>query len=231
MKFKSLVAVVLTMVMSVQFALAETPSAKTAPAPKKYTELYYQRASLFDMLPVDSNSIVMLGNSLTHGCEWHELFGMPNVLNRGINGDIVQGIRERVEPIVKGHPKKIFLLTGVNDVSHHLTADSIVTALGSLISYIREQTPETQLYVESLLPINNSFKRYKNIFGKEQVIRDINAKLEGVVKSKGATWINVYPAFCDEESNLRSDLTNDGLHLLGPGYMIWRDLLLPYILE
>lgn len=219
------------MVMSVQFALAETPSAKTAPAPKKYTELYYQRASLFDMLPVDSNSIVMLGNSLTHGCEWHELFGMPNVLNRGINGDIVQGIRERVEPIVKGHPKKIFLLTGVNDVSHHLTADSIVTALGSLISYIREQTPETQLYVESLLPINNSFKRYKNIFGKEQVIRDINAKLEGVVKSKGATWINVYPAFCDEESNLRSDLTNDGLHLLGPGYMIWRDLLLPYILE
>lgn len=231
MKFKSLVAVVLTMVMSVQFAFGETKDAKTAPAPKKYTELYYQRASLFDMLPVDSNSIVMLGNSLTHGCEWHELFGMPNVLNRGINGDIVQGIRERVEPIVKGHPKKIFLLSGVNDVSHNLTADSIVEALGSLISYIREQTPETKLYVESLLPINNSFKRYKNIFGKEQVIRDINAKLEGVVKSKGATWINVYPAFCDEESNLRSDLTNDGLHLLGPGYMIWRDLLLPYILE
>ena len=231
MKFKSLVAVVLTMSMSAQFAFGETKDAKTAPAPKKYTELYYQRASLFDMLPVDSNSIVMLGNSLTHGCEWHELFGMPNVLNRGINGDIVQGIRERVEPIVKGHPKKIFLLTGVNDVSHHLTADSIVTALGSLISYIRDQTPETQLYVESLLPINNSFKRYKNIFGKEQVIRDINAKLEGVVKSKGATWINVYPAFCDEESNLRSDLTNDGLHLLGPGYMIWRDLLLPYVRE
>lgn len=231
MKIKSLIAVALTMVMSVQFAFGETKDAKTAPAPKKYTELYYQRASLFDMLPVDSNSIVMLGNSLTHGCEWHELFGMPNVLNRGINGDIVQGIRERVEPIVKGHPKKIFLLSGVNDVSHNLTADSIVEALGSLISYIREQTPETKLYVESLLPINNSFKRYKNIFGKEQVIRDINAKLEGVVKSKGATWINVYPAFCDEESNLRSDLTNDGLHLLGPGYMIWRDLLLPYILE
>lgn len=231
MKINSLVAVALTMVMSVQFAFGETKAAKTAPTPKKYTELYYQRASLFDVLPVDSNSIVMLGNSLTHGCEWHELFGMPNVLNRGINGDIVQGIRERVEPIVKGHPKKIFLLSGVNDVSHNLTADSIVEAFGSLISYIREQTPETKLYVESLLPINNSFKRYKNIFGKEQVIRDINAKLEAVVKSNGATWINVYPAFCDEESNLRSDLTNDGLHLLGPGYMIWRDLLLPFVRE
>ena len=53
------------MVMSVQFAFGETKAAKTAPAPKKYTELYYQRASLFDVLPVDSNSIVMLGTSLT----------------------------------------------------------------------------------------------------------------------------------------------------------------------
>ena len=50
----------------------------------KYTELWGQRATIFEALPVDTNDIVMLGNSLTHGCEWHELLGMPNVLNRGI---------------------------------------------------------------------------------------------------------------------------------------------------
>ena len=52
---------------------------------EKFNELYYQRATLFDTLGTDSSSIVFLGNSLTHGCEWHELLGMPNVLNRGIN--------------------------------------------------------------------------------------------------------------------------------------------------
>lgn len=207
-------------------------SAKGAGKAKpKYSELYYQRASFFDAMPVDTNSIVMLGNSLTHGAEWHELFGMPNVLNRGINGDIVQGIRERVDHIVQGHPKKIFLLCGVNDVSHNLTADSICTALESLIKYIRTESPQTQLYVESLLPINNSFGRYKAIFGKEQVIRDINARLPEITKRNGATWINVNPAFCDADGNLRKDLTNDGLHLLAPGYLIWRELLLPYIKE
>lgn len=36
---------------------------------------YDQRASLFDALPLDSTNIVFLGNSLTNGCEWHELFG------------------------------------------------------------------------------------------------------------------------------------------------------------
>ncbi len=209
----------------------QTEAVTTTPTPKKYTELYYQRASLFDALPVDSNSIVMLGNSLTHGCEWHELFGMPNILNRGINGDVVQGIRERVDHIVQGHPAKIFLLSGVNDVSHNLTADSVANALGELIVYIRQQTPGTKLYVESLLPINNSFKRYKNIFGKEQVVRDINTRLQKIAEDNGCTWINLYPAFADDEGNLRADLTNDGLHLLAPGYMIWREILLPYIKE
>ncbi len=139
--------------------------ALSAAAQKKYGELYYQRASLFDLLPVDSTDIVFVGNSLTHGCEWHELFGMPNIKNRGINGDIVEGIMERIDPVVNGHPAKIFLLVGVNDVSHNLTADSVSTAIGQLIDYIRTKTPQTKLYVQSLLPINNSFKRYKAIFG------------------------------------------------------------------
>lgn len=197
----------------------------------KYNELYYQRASLFDALGVDSTDIVFLGNSLTHGCEWHELFDMPNIKNRGINGDIVEGIQERLASVTAGKPRKIFLLCGVNDVSHNLTADSIVTSLSDLIGRIRRETPGTQLYVESLLPINNSFGRYKAIAGKEEVIREINAKLEPVVKAQGATWINVYPAFADSEGNLRRELTNDGLHLLAPGYIIWRGLLEPYVKE
>lgn len=198
---------------------------------KKYTEFYYQRASLFELLPVDSTNIVFLGNSLTNGCEWHELLGMPNVVNRGINGDIVGGIEDRLAPVVNGHPDKIFLLTGVNDVSHNLTADSIASALLALVDHIRMASPDTRLYVQSLLPINTSFGRYKAIDGKEQTIRDINALLPAEVEARGAKWIDLYPAFCDDNGNLRSDLTNDGLHLLGNGYMIWRDIILPYVKE
>lgn len=202
------------------------------PAPKpKYGELYYQRASLFETLGVDSTAIVFLGNSLTHGCEWHELLGMANVVNRGINGDIVEGIRERIAPIVAGRPAKIFLMAGANDVSHDLSADSVATAMGELITYIRTATPDTRLYVQSMLPINNSFGRYRLMEGKEEVIRRINTLLEPVAKANGATWVNLHPAFCDEDGNLRRDLTNDGLHLLAPGYLIWRDIIMPYVKE
>jgi len=198
---------------------------------KDFGELYGQRASLFELLPVDSKDIVFVGNSLTHGCEWSELFGMPNIKNRGINGDIIEGINQRIGPVLRGKPAKIFLLVGVNDVSHNLSADSIATAAGKLIDRIRTESPETKLYVQSLLPINNSFRRYKNIFNKEQVIRDINAKIKAMAEQKGFTWINCRPIFADANDNLDPQFTNDGLHLLGQAYLAWRDFLMPYILE
>lgn len=214
------------------FALiASVMTGAVAASPGKFGELYYQRASLFDQLGVDSTSIVFLGNSLTHGCEWHELFDMPQIKNRGINGDIIEGISLRLNSVTDGHPAKIFLLCGVNDISHDLSADSIATALGKLISEIRTATPSTRLYVESLLPFDSRVGRYKAIAGKEEVVRQVNALLQPIVEQAGATWINVYPAFADSEGYLRSDLSNDGLHLLGPGYIIWRDLLMPYVKE
>lgn len=197
----------------------------------KHTELYYQRASLFDALGVDSTDIVFLGNSLTHGCEWHELLGMPNVVNRGINGDTTEGIDERLNSVLKGHPAKIFLMAGTNDVSHDLSADSIAASVEALICRIQSESPQTKIYLQSLLPINNSFGRYRLMTGKEQTIRDINALLEPMAARHGITWVNLHPSFCDENGNLRTELTNDGLHLLAPGYMIWRDIVLPYVRE
>lgn len=219
---------ILCSVAMTTIALVAAAQAVTTP---KYNEFYYQRASLFDVLPVDSTNIVMLGNSLTNGCEWHELFKDDRVINRGITGDIAQGIQDRLEPIIKGQPAKIFLLTGANDVSHHLTADSIATAIVDLVARIRRECPDTKLYVESVLPINQSFQRYKNMNDKEPVIREINKLLAPRVEALGATWLDLTPLFADEEGNLRKDYTNDGLHLLGPAYLVWRDFLLPYIKE
>lgn len=195
------------------------------------SELYGQRASLFDMLGTDSTDIVFLGNSLIHGGNWAELLGNPNVVNRGINGDTADGINDRLESVLRGRPAKIFLICGANDVSHDLEADSIATAVIGLADRITAESPSTKLYVMSLLPINNSYNRYRRLAGKEQVIRDTNTALEALCAARGLTWINLYPSFADADGNLRTDLTNDGLHLLGPGYAIWTEIVKPYVEE
>lgn len=197
----------------------------------EYNEFYYQRSSLFSLLPVKQTDIVFLGDSQTNGCEWSELLGNPDVKNRGISSDVIQGFADRVDPIIAGKPRKIFILGGVNDVSHNLTADSIAAAMESLIVRIKEGSPSTRVYLQSLLPINNDFGRYKGIVGKERVIVEANKLLREMACRQGVTWIDLYSRMADADGKLRKELTNDGLHLLGEGYLVWRDAVIPYVEE
>ena len=190
---------------------------------------YVRRVTLFDQLPVGKKDIIMLGNSLTDGAEWNELLNNRHVQNRGIVGDIIQGYYERMEPILKGQPKKIFILGGVNDVSHDVSGDSIARAMEKLIVLIKTRSPRTKIYLQSMLPFNNEVRLWKYLKDRAQVVVDGNRALEQVARRQGVTWINLYPLFVDENGRLRAEYTNDGLHLLGPAYLVWRDAIKPYL--
>lgn len=193
-------------------------------------DVYYaRRATLFDLLPVYSSDIIMLGNSLTDGAEWNELFDNCHVKNRGIVGDIIPGFFERLEPILKGHPRKIFIMGGVNDISHGVSADSIVSAMTQVVTTIQARCPKTEIYVQSMLPFNNDVRLWKLLKGREQVVVDGNKGLESMCQRLGVTFINLYPLFVGENGKMKPEYTNDGLHLMGGAYLIWRDALLPYI--
>ena len=189
------------------------------------------RQAYFELFGTDSTSIVMLGNSLTAGVDWHELLHNGNVVNRGIVGDTSIDIMNRLDCVTSGKPAKIFLLAGVNDISHDLTPDSVMICVNELLDSIQSQTPDTKLYLQSLLPINNSFERYKTMIGKEQTVRDVNVLLKQEAEKRNITFIDLYDAFCDEDQNLKADWTADGLHLLLPAYVQWRDLIIDYINE
>ena len=193
-------------------------------------DVYYaRRATLFDLLPVYSSDIIMLGNSLTDGAEWNELFDNCYVKNRGIVGDIIPGFFERLEPILKGQPRKIFIMGGVNDISHGVSADSIVSAMTQVVTTIQARCPKTEIYVQSMLPFNNDVRLWKLLKGREQVVVDGNKGLESMCQRLGVTFINLYPLFVGENGKMKPEYTNDGLHLMGGAYLIWRDALLPYI--
>lgn len=110
----------------------------------------------------------------------------------------------------------------MNDVSHDLTTDTIVGMIRVTVERIRKESPDTKLYLQSLLPINESFGRYKRLAGKTNMIPEINKQLEELAKEKGLTYINLFPLFTEKGSNvLRAELTTDGLHLKEEGYKIW----------
>lgn len=195
----------------------------------EYNDYYYQRKSLFEVLPVDSNNIVFVGNSLTNGGNWNEIFNNPLVINRGISSDVIQGMSDRIELVTNGKPKKIFFLGGVNDISHKVKADSIAKAIEKLVIKIKQETPNSEIYLQSLLPINNDFKRYKNLIGTEDEFPKANILLKEVAKRNNINWIDLYSAFVGNDGKMRSELTNDGLHLNSEGYKIWRNEISKYV--
>ena len=181
--------------------------------------------------PIQPTDIVMLGNSITEGgANWAQKLDMPNVVNRGISGDIAQGINERLYQILPHQPAKIFLLIGVNDISHDLTTDSIVNDIRRVVERIRNESPRTRLYLQSLLPIREATGRWKRLQGKTEQIPEINARLEALAREKHLTFINLFPHFTEPGNHvLREELTYDGLHLSKAGYEVWVKILKEYL--
>ncbi len=191
---------------------------------RKYTDHYYERLKTFQQEPsLDSESIVMLGNSLVEfGGDWAQRLGDTHVVNRGIIGDEIMGVYDRLEELIQAQPRKVFLIIGINDVSHQLSVDSILDLEEQLIQRMSNELPRTKIYLQSLLPINESFKRYRLLNGKTDMIPIINKGLRKLARKYHITYISLFPKFKEKGSYvLRADLTTDGLHLNEAGYTLW----------
>ena len=197
---------------------------------KKYSTFYYQRATLFEELPVGPKDIIFLGNSITNGGEWAELLNNSRVKNRGISGDICMGVYDRLTPVLKGQPAKIFLLIGINDVARGTAADTIVKRIGMIVGKVKHDSPKTKLYLQSVLPVSDHYNKFKGHTSHGHIVPDINKGLKELAEKESLTYIDLYSHFVDPATGkMNIEYTNDGVHLLGKGYLKWVEIVKPYI--
>jgi len=182
-----------------------------------FVEQPYERwVSQFDLVGVQAEDTVFLGDSLTEYGAWNELFPESTVANRGIVGDTTTGVLARLDQVIEGQPSQIFLMIGTNDIFAGRSEEEIVGNIVTIVDRIQEASPETEIYVQSLLPREAVF---------QDAVESLNASLEIAIEGK-ATWVNLYPLFLgDDGASLADSLTNDELHLMGEGYIIWRDAI------
>ena len=199
------------------------------PADRTYSTYYYQRATHFEKLAVQSKDIIFLGNSITDGAEWAELFDNRRVKNRGISGDTTWGVYDRLDAILKGQPAKIFLLIGINDIGRGRDDQYVIDGVERIVKKIKAESPRTKLYMQSILPVNPIYGKFNGHTSQWQRIPGINERLADIAEREGATFIDLFSHFADAEGKMNKDLTNDGLHLLGDGYEVWKGVVMPYI--
>lgn len=206
-----------------------TLQAQTKSADRTYSTYYYQRATHFEQLSVTSKDIVFLGNSITDGAEWSELFENRHIKNRGISGDTTWGVYDRLDVLLKGRPAKIFLLIGINDIGRGKDDQYVVSGIERIIKKIRKESPRTRLYVQSLLPVNPVYGKFNGHTSQWKRIPGLNVRICQIAEKEGAIFIDLFKHFANAEGKMNTDYSNDGLHLLGAGYQVWKETVLPYI--
>lgn len=193
-------------------------------------EHYLKRMAIFKQQPIITGKVMMVGNSITEGGDWKKLLNDSSCINRGISGDVTFGVLNRLEDIIQRKPSRLFLLIGINDLSRNTPNEVIIKNIFNIVSRIREGSPQTAIFVQSILPLNEGFKNFPEQFkNKKQHVAAINGQLAKDAEKLKFTFINLHSKFVDKNGNLETKFATDGLHLSASGYQHWAVILKNYI--
>ena len=150
------------------------------------------------------------------------------MLNRGIGGDCISGMINRVQPIVDGRPKAIFIMGGANDLLFSkISNEKLLQQYECLLDIIARGTPRTRVYIQSLLPLNEAHNE-AFMKGKNARFAEFNALLRTMAERRGLTFIDIWSAM-QRNGELPEEYTFDGIHLKAAGYAVWIEKIGPYV--
>lgn len=180
------------------------------------------RYDSFRATPVTENSIVFFGNSITNMNEWRECFGdNPNIINRGNSGGLSGELLNNVESLIAGHPAKVFIGIGTNDIG---TAgldkpELIAGKIRAIVERFAAESPATKVYVQSILPSTNGSRTVAKI-------QAVNTVIKREIEAAGATYVDL---FNDMMAITTGEISYDRLHITAKGYKIWCDKIAPLV--
>lgn len=196
---------------------------------KPYTEMVKE---VYANCPNDSNEIILLGNSITAAFKADEFYPDLNIKNRGISGDQTIDILSRLSEITESKPKKIFLMVGVNDIIHGVDEKTILNNYIKIVSQIKAECPETELFLQSILPLAGGVSEYykvENRSGNERIDR-MNEEIKSLAIEKKINYVDLNTNF-RMNGELNKEYSWDGIHINAKGYQFWNKCIASLIVS
>ena len=167
---------------------------------------------------------VFLGDDITANFDLDKYFQNETLVNQGVNGDTIGSLMERLDDTISLSPKKIVLMIGLNDlISDNGLNSSIKENYNNLITSIINRSNETEIILESLLPVKN--KKYDKL--NEDII-EFNDYIKSLSKKYNLKYIDLHDNFSNE-TKLVDKLCLDGITPNDQGYKLIRDNIKSYI--
>ena len=181
---------------------------------------YNVRRSLFEVYQPKDIRIVMLGDSITYKVDWNELLSRTDVANRGIGNDNTKGFINRLSDIYVLNPETCFIMGGINDFIRGVSANKVFINYTKILKDLQNNgiTP----IIQSTLYVSETISNWSIINKK---VDELNKMLREYANKEDVIFIDVNKELSTGGA-LDSIYTYDGVHLLGSGYVKWRDLIL-----
>ncbi len=194
---------------------------KSASTDNRLPNAFYHRASFFAQHGRHDAEAVFVGDSLTAGAEWAEMFPEKRVVNRGIAGDRTQGVLERMDSIYASGAKKAFVMIGRNDFNRGASAEDV---LSNYIRILQGLTAHgIHVYVQSTL-LGGRLRGEANAR-----ITALNRRLQQLAENDPRLTFIDLNAGLAPSGELEPRFSRDGIHLNGEGYAVWKTAIMPYL--
>ncbi|MBR1437097.1 MAG: hypothetical protein IJ587_01040 [Synergistaceae bacterium] len=190
------------------------------------TSYYKIKHSIFEAMPDYKGNVVFLGDSLTDYVKFDELLPDVKAVNRGIAGDTTFGVLNRLDEVISRKPSKLFVLIGCNDVFFGVSNDKIIGNIRTIIKRVREGSPETKIYLETVMPTYPDFETNR----PNDTINALNVKIKALADETGCKLVDTHSRMA-EDGILPLKYTVDGIHLNGSGIVWWVEFLKPFVNE
>ncbi|WP_298845815.1 GDSL-type esterase/lipase family protein [Clostridium sp.] len=200
-----------------------------------YTKYEVYAKTIYNKREFKNNQVTFLGDNIVDKCNLNALFNDANIVNEGKAWDTTIDILNRLDDVIKIKPKTLFLHIGINDLKQtkgqisKINIDKSMQNYSDIIKIIKTKLPNTKIYIESILPVDNNIiaQKYKsdklyNFYISNDYIKVFNTNLKIIALENNVTYIN-HSTF-----NPTTE-TVDGIQPNVKGYFILKNDLQQYI--
>lgn len=119
--------------------------------------------------------------------------------------------------------KKIYISVGVNELGVPDTKD-YYEEFRKVITKINKLQPDAIIYIQGIMHVSKNMSSTDPVYNNKAIVQR-NKAIATLANGRNIFYIDMNGALCDDNGDLKAELTGDGIHLKAAACALWHDFL------
>lgn len=161
---------------------------------------------------------VFMGDSIAESLGFYEFLDESRVI--AAKGHTVIKAQKDVDKVASLSPENIFILFGMNDLETGIDGQQFAKNYADLIHMLKEKLPKANIYIHSILPINEEAQKEDLLLANTRV-DEFNSALINMAQKEEVDYFNIAPLLKEHKDLYEPD----GKHTKYQFYELWLDYI------